>query len=91
MKFSRRLFFPLIAFLLILFTKQTVLREYGIYWTGFGVAVVGAMLVGKVVLMVDKLPFVNKFPDWPLIYNTLWESLIYFLAARRGSTRCGRS
>ena len=39
------------------------------------------MLVGKVVLMVDKLPFVNKFPDRPLIYNILWKSLIYFLAA----------
>jgi hypothetical protein len=73
--------FFLIAFLLILFTKRMILSEYGISWTGFGAAVVGAMLVGKVVLMVDKLPFVNKFPDRPLVYNTLWKSLIYFLAA----------
>lgn len=48
-----------------------ILSEYGISCTGFGAAVVGAMLVGKVVLMVDKLPFVNKFSDWLLIYNTL--------------------
>jgi hypothetical protein len=74
-------FFFLIAFLLILFTKRMILSEYGISWTGFGAAVVGAMLVGKVVLMVDKLPFVNKFPDRPLVYNTLWKSLIYFLVA----------
>ena len=73
--------FFLIAFLLILFTKLMILSEYGISWTGFGAAVVGAMLVGKVVLMVDKLPFVNKFPDRPLVYNTLWKSFIYFLAA----------
>ncbi|MGD0279511.1 MAG: hypothetical protein ABSC11_09415 [Smithella sp.] len=73
--------FFLIAFLLILFTKLMILSEYGISWTGLGAAVVGAMLVGKVVLMVDKLPFVNKFPDRPLIYNTLWKSFIYFLAA----------
>ena len=73
--------FFLIAFLLILFTKLMILSEYGISWTGFGAAVVGAMLVGKVVLMVDKLPFVNKFPERPLVYNTLWKSFIYFLAA----------
>jgi hypothetical protein len=73
--------FFLIAFSLILVTKRLILREYGISWTGFGAAIVGAFLVGKVVLIVDKLPFVNKFPDHPLIYNTLWKSLIYFLAA----------
>lgn len=73
--------FFLMAFMLILFTKRMILSEYDISWTGFGTAVVGAMLVGKVVLMVDKLPFVNKFPDRPLIYNILWKSLIYFLAA----------
>lgn len=37
--------FPLIAFLLILFTKRMILSEYGVSWTGFGVAAVGAMLV----------------------------------------------
>ena len=73
--------FFLIAFSLILVTKRLILREYGISWTGFGAAIVGAFLVGKVVLIVDKLPFVNKFPDHPLIYNTCWKSLIYFLAA----------
>jgi hypothetical protein len=70
-----------VAFILILTTKRMILSEYQISWTGFGTAVVGAILAGKVVLMVDKLPFVNKFPDRPLIYNTLWKSLLYFLAA----------
>ncbi len=70
-----------IAFVLILTTKRMILSEYQISWTGFGAAVVGAILAGKVVLMVDKLPFVNQFPDRPLICNTLWKSLLYFLAA----------
>lgn len=69
------------AFVLILTTKRMILSEYQISWTGFGAAVVGAVLAGKVVLMVDKLPLVNQFPDRPLIYNTLWRSLLYFLAA----------
>jgi hypothetical protein len=73
--------FFLIAFTLILATQRLILREYGIPLTGFGMAVVGALLVGKVVLIVDKLPFVNKFPDKPLIYNTLWKTFIYMSAA----------
>ena len=73
--------FFFIAFVLILTTKRMILSEYQISWTGFGTAVVGGILVGKVVLMVDKLPFINQFPDRPLIYNTLWKSLLYFLAA----------
>jgi hypothetical protein len=71
--------FFLIAFSLIEATKQLILREYGITWTGFGAAFFGAVLVGKVVLIVDKLPFVNKFPDRQLIYNASWKCLIYFL------------
>ncbi len=73
--------FFFVAFVLILTTKRMILSEYQISWTGFGAAVAGAILAGKVVLMVDKLPFVNRFPDRPLIFNTLWKSLLYFLAA----------
>lgn len=73
--------FFFVAFVLILTTKWMILSEYQISWTGFGAAVFGAILAGKVVLMVDKLPFVNRFPDRPLIFNTLWKSLLYFLAA----------
>jgi hypothetical protein len=73
--------FFFIAFTLILVTKRLILSEYGISWTGFGSAVIGAYLIGKVVLIVDKLPFVNRFPDRQLIYNASWKCLIYFLAA----------
>jgi len=73
--------FFFVAFVLILTTKRMILSEYQISWTGFSTAVVGAILAGKVVLMVDKLPFVNRFPDRPLVYNTLWKSFLYFLAA----------
>lgn len=73
--------FFFVAFVLILTTKRMILSEYQISWTGFGTAVVGAILAGKVVLIVDKLPFVNKFPNRPLVYNTLWKSLLYFFAS----------
>ena len=72
--------FFLVAFTLILATQRLILKQYGIPLMGFGGALVGALIVGKVVLVVDKLPFVNKFPDKPLLYNALWKTGIYFLA-----------
>lgn len=71
--------FFFIAFTLIVITQRLILRQYGIPLTGFGKAAIGALIVGKVVLVVDMLPFMNKFPDSPLIYNIAWQSGIYFL------------
>ncbi|MDD2338351.1 MAG: hypothetical protein PHD01_17475 [Geobacteraceae bacterium] len=73
--------FFFVAFSLVLLTKRLILSEYGISWTGFGSAIVGAILVGKVVLLVDKLTFVSKFAHRQLIFTTVWKCLIYFLAA----------
>ena len=73
--------FFFIAFSLILVTKRLILSEYGITWTGFGAAVIGAVMIGKVVLIVDKLSVMNRFTDRQLIYSTFWKCLIYFLAA----------
>jgi hypothetical protein len=72
--------FFLVAFTLILATQRLILRQYGIPLMGFGGALIGALIVGKVVLIVDAMPFVNKFPHKPLIYNTLWKTFIYFFA-----------
>lgn len=72
--------FFFIAFSLIIATKRLILKEYGIPLTGFGMALIGGLLVGKVVLIADKLPFVNKFPHKPLLYNVLWKAVIYFLS-----------
>lgn len=68
------------AFILLAITQRLIQREYGLPLTGFGVAVIGAVLVGKVVLITDNLAFMNKFPDKPLLYNIVWKSGIYFLA-----------
>jgi hypothetical protein len=73
--------FIFIAFTLIAVTQRLILRQYGVPLTGFAVAAIGALLIGKVVLITDKLPFVNKFPNHPLIYNIAWKSSIYFIAS----------
>ncbi len=72
--------FFFIAFMLIATTQRLILREYHVPLTGYAEALIGALIVGKVVLLADKLPFVNKFPDHPLFYNIGWKSSIYFVA-----------
>lgn len=73
--------FFLIAFTLLMTTERLILQEYAIPLSGFGMAFIGALIAGKVVLLADLLPFVNKFPDKPLLYNVIWKTIIYFSAA----------
>ncbi|MBL1265234.1 hypothetical protein [Candidatus Methylomicrobium oryzae] len=72
--------FFFISFLLLATTRNLIEREYGIPLTGLGVAVMGALIVGKVVLVVDKLSLMNKFAGKPLLCGIAWKSGIYFLA-----------
>jgi len=73
--------FFFLAFNVIVITKKLMLEEYGIKFSGFVNAAVGALIVAKVVLITDKIPFINKYPDKPLIYNVVWKTVIYVLAA----------
>ena len=77
---------PTVAFFFVVFqllalTRALILRQYGIEVSTFLNATIGALIVGKVVLFTDLLPFVNRFPNKPLIYNTVWKTLIYMAAA----------
>jgi hypothetical protein len=58
-----------------------MLRTYGITVSAGAGATIGALLVGKVVLLTDHLRFINRFPEKPLIYNVVWKTGIYVLAA----------
>ena len=73
--------FFFIAFHLIAFTRALMLEEYGIPTSTFVAVTFGALIIAKVVLIVDLVPFVNRFPEKPLIYNVLWKTVIYQVAA----------
>ena len=73
--------FFFIAFSLLLVTQSLIGEQYGVSAWDFSTAILGALIVGKILLIVDKLAFVNRFPDRPLIYNTLWKTFIYNVAA----------
>jgi len=70
--------FFFVAFNLILFTKQVALHEQGIPFSGFLVATLAALLVGKAVLVTDHLPFMRRFEGAPLIQPILFRSVIYW-------------
>src|SRR5262245_6296809 len=87
--------FFLIAFHIVVLNRRLMLREYGLPLASITGATVAALLIGKVVLITDKFPFINRFPDKPLMYNVAWKTVIYVAGAilsdaprqRRGISR----
>jgi hypothetical protein len=73
--------FFFIAIGLLMLTKRLILKQYGIAFFDFAAVLVGALIIGKVVLIADHFRFVNRYPGKPLIYNVLWKSAIYLIAA----------
>jgi len=70
-----------LTFALLVVTDAMIRGDYGIATVDIGSAVFGALVVGKILLIVDRLPFIDRFPNRPLIYNVLWKTLLYNLAA----------
>jgi hypothetical protein len=73
--------FFFITFQLLAFTRALMLKRYGIDEASFWEATIGALVAAKVVVLADLLPFINRFPNRPLIYNIAWKTPIYFVAA----------
>jgi hypothetical protein len=68
-----------VGFNLILWTKRLILEEHGIEFSSFFTATLAALLVGKAVLVTDKLPFMRRFDGAPMIQPILFKSAIYWL------------
>jgi hypothetical protein len=71
--------FFFVGFNLILFTKRLILSDYLIQYGGFLVATTAALIVGKVVLVTDKMPFLRRFDHSPLAYPILFKTIVYTL------------
>jgi hypothetical protein len=56
----------------LLLRHSDVLNSYD-YWT----VNIGALVAGKIIIIVNTFPFLNAYQSKPLIYNILWKFFIY--------------
>jgi hypothetical protein len=73
---------PAFIFFVIMFhilgvTRALALKQYGISTPASLAAVIGALIVAKVVLISDRLPFLNLYPKKPLIYNVVLKTIVF--------------
>ena len=66
----------IVAFIRVLMNKDT-----GIDVTTSTSIAVAALILGKAVMLANALPFINRFPQKPLIWNVCWKTALYFLVA----------
>jgi hypothetical protein len=66
-----------ILFVLFQLIKKALLAEYNIKYTAFGVALVGSLIIGKVVLLVDLLPLTKRLDYLPKVWGVFYRSFIY--------------
>jgi hypothetical protein len=66
----------IVAFLRVLMNKNT-----GIELATTMSITVAALILGKAVVLANALPFINRFPEKPLIWNVCWKTVLYFLVA----------
>jgi hypothetical protein len=71
--------FFFVALHIVMFIRVLMLEKTGIAPSSSISIAVAALILGKAVLIADMLPFINRFPDKPLIYNVAWKTLIYLV------------
>ena len=68
-----------VALHIVAFVRVLMLQKTGIAPSSSISIAVAALILGKAVLIADMLPFINRFPNKPLIYNIAWKTVIYLL------------
>lgn len=66
-----------IAFNLIYFTSGLMLKPDDFRYFNYLEVTIGALLVGKILIVARALPFLDLFPNRPLVYNIIWKFFIY--------------
>ena len=69
--------FFFIGFNLMLWTKRMILQEQHIEFSGFIVATMTALVVGKTVLVTDHMPLMRRFEGAPLLQPIFFKAAIY--------------
>jgi len=73
--------FFLVALHIVAVIRALMVRSSGIELETSASILLAALILGKAVLIANMMPFINRFPDKPLIWNVGWKTLIYTLVA----------
>jgi hypothetical protein len=68
------------GFCIIIIHNRLLTHGSNIEIAGFARAMIGGLIVAKVLLTVNLLPFVHAFPDKPLVHNITWKTSLYVVA-----------
>jgi len=71
------LFYFLIMFYILMISRAVTLKQYGITVPMSTAALIGALIFAKVVLVTDRIPFLNLYPKKPLIYNVTLKTTVF--------------
>jgi len=71
--------FFFVVFEIILFARSMMGIEQQFSLTSTTAVIIGALIVGKSVLIADALPLFHWFSEPRLIFNVLWRVLLYLL------------
>jgi len=66
---------------IVMFVRVLMLKGTGLSPLSSVSAAVAALILGKAVLIADMLPFINRFPERPLVYNVAWKTVIYLMVS----------
>jgi hypothetical protein len=73
--------FFFVCFNLLVLTVALLSDRHQVSALSHVAATVGALLVGKAVIVAEMLPVFERHSSRPLIYPTLWKAFLYFAAA----------
>jgi hypothetical protein len=66
-----------VGFNVIVLTTNLILSEYALRAGNFLVAIVGALVVGKAVLVANATPFLRRYDTVPLAWSILYKAVVY--------------
>lgn len=77
---------PPTLFFLILLHVVAVVRTLMVKGTGISPStsisvIIASLILGKAVMIANMLPFINRYPDRPLVWNIAWKTVIYTIIA----------
>jgi hypothetical protein len=66
---------------IIAIIRALMVKGTGISLPTTASVLIASLILGKAVLLANMLPFINRFPEKPLIWNVAWKTVIYTVVA----------